>query len=280
MGGGELSSEADDTCYDREVAELIESLTGLGLTEHEAKILGALMEASPASASWLAKRTGIPRSSAYTTLDGLVAKGLVGTSYRNEVKQFTAGGHEALMDMLEREHQAAERRLEAGRALREAFEAGASDVNVPRIVFFEGVQGLQRVYLSMLREARSAGPMRIIRDEFVWQPGWAFVHSDEWRAKVGRLKARSGLETRLLVNGSPEERGRTDDYARRRATAVRFLPASTRVERFAGYVLDDVVSLLSFDDRALVGVRMANRRLAEGVGALFDAVWAASTPAE
>ena len=252
------------------------ALEGLGLTGHEARVLAALVEQSPSAASWVAKRTGISRSSVYTTLDALVAKGLVGTSYANEVKQFTAAGHEALMELLVREQERASARVAAGASLREHFERNASAAPVPEIVFFEGAQGLQRVYMQMLREARGPGPMLILRDEFIWRAPWAFVHEAPWRKRVAELKARVGLETRVLVNDSATEREHADDYATRRATEVRYLPSATRFEHFACYLLGDVVSLLSFDDQALIGLRIANRTYAAGFRTLFEALWTQS----
>lgn len=254
--------------------ELEDTLAGLGLTGHEARVLAALVQSSPASASYLAKKTGISRSSVYTTLDALVAKGLVGTSFVNEVKQFTAAGHDALMDMLVRERDVATARVQSAETLRAAFD-GASQANVPRIVFFEGQRGLQRIYLQMLREARGAGPMLILRDDFVWRDEWAFIHEKPWRDKVRHLKGASGLETRLLVSAS--ERHRHEDYARRRNTSTRYLPEGISFDRYACYVLDDVVSLLSFDAAAMVGVRMANPVLADAFRTTFEALWSIGT---
>ncbi len=170
-------------------------------------------------------------------------------------------------------------RVATAEALRARFEQVEEDAaNLPQLVFFEGQRGLQRVYLQMLREARGPGPMLILRDEFVWREDWAFIHAEPWRREVARLEARVGLETRLLVNASEIERGKANDYASRRATQVRYLPNGVRFDRFTCYVLDDVVSLLAIDERALTGVRMANRAFAAGFRSWFEALWAVSSP--
>lgn len=259
--------------------ELARQLKALGLTGHEGRVLAGLVDHSPSSAAWLAKHTGLSRSSVYTTLDALVAKGLVSSSYQNEVKQFHAAGHGALMDKLEAEQAQASARVVAAQALRERFEQGSGAAHTPGIAYFEGVQGLQRVYMQMLREARGPGPMLILRDEFVWTEAWAFVHEQAWRERVAELKARTGLATRLLVHDSALERGKRSHYASRRATEFRYLPSSLRFDGFACYVLDDVVSLLSFDAQALVGLRIANRVLARSMGTVFEALWAAASEA-
>lgn len=272
-----MSSNPDDSdSRYNERMELEAALAELGLTSHEARVLAAVVRASPASASAIAKTTGIARSSVYTTLDALVAKGLVGTSFINEVKQFTSSGHEALMDLLIRQRDEAASRVTSAESLCAAFEGAPTHQNVPRIVFFEGQQGLQRVYLQMLREARDAGPMLILRDEFVWTDAWSFIHEPAWRERVATLKAQRDLRTRLLVNDTELEQSKREYYASRRATDTRYLPSGITFERYACYVLNDVVSLLSFDAKSMVGIRMSNPALANAFRVQFEALWALS----
>lgn len=253
-------------------------LLQLGLNQHEATVYAVLVEHGPVGASWVAKHCTLARSSVYTTLDGLTAKGLVGTTYEREVKQFVASGHEALMDLLHTQQERAAQRLQRGQQLRDRFErVQRSDPKLPRIVFFEGQRGLKRVYLQMLRDARPSSTMLIVRDEFIWEDSWAFVHEPQWRAQVGQLKGERSIKTRLLVNRSALERSKRDDYSARRATEFRFLPAAQSIERFALYATDDVVSILSLEDDNLVGIRIANPQLAENFVSLFGVLWKASS---
>src|SRR6185503_18505948 len=76
--------------------DLATDLKEIGLNDHEARIYGALLSSSPASATSLAKKCALSRSSVYTTLSLLISKGLVGTTYKNEVKQFIAEDVNAL----------------------------------------------------------------------------------------------------------------------------------------------------------------------------------------
>lgn len=253
-------------------------LQTLGLGRHEAAVYAALVEHAPVGAAWIAKSCGLSRSSVYTTLDALIAKGLAGTTYDGEVKRFVASGHDALMDLLHQQQQRAQQRLERGQRLRERFErARRADARVPRIVFFEGQRGLRRVYLEMLREAPPGSTMLIVRDEFIWDEAWAFVHEPPWRKEVGRLKAARSISTRLLVNRSALERSKQAYYGSRRATELRFLPRAFPVDRFALYATPSVVSVLSIEDNNLVGIRIANQHLASSFGALFEVLWKASS---
>ncbi len=256
---------------------LLVSLQRLGLGRHEAAVYAVLLEQSPAGASTIAKACRLARSSVYTALGALADKGLVGTTYENEVKQFVAEGHGALMDLLHAEQERARARVLLAEGLRNQFERKRPSPEIaPGFVYFEGREGLKRVYLAMLREAPAGAVMRIVRDEFVWSPEWAFVFEARWHDRLKKLKSEKRIETMLLVNRSPIEREHAAYYRSRRALSFRHLPAAHRVARFALYLAGDVVAVMSMEEANLVGIKMKNRNLAASFGALFDALWASS----
>jgi DNA-binding MarR family transcriptional regulator len=256
---------------------LIQSLEQLGLGAHEARVYAVLVETSPAGAAQIAKRSGLPRSSVYTTLEILQAKGLVGTTHRDEVKQFVVEGHQALVDHLQREREQAESRIALAERLRDRFVERRS-ADQPGIIQFAGQDGLRRIYLAMLREAPAGGTLRIVRDEFLWQPEWAFVHERAWMDRVRRLKAHKDLSTELLINASPIEREHRAFYRSRKKHVTRVLPAKLKVEKFALYLVEDAASILSVERGNLVGVKMSDRHLARNLASFFSALWQMARP--
>jgi DNA-binding MarR family transcriptional regulator len=262
-----VSYRSDDMATE----DLRNTLEQLGLSGHEPAVYAALLERSPAGAAWIAKRCGLSRSSVYTTLGALIGKGLVGETHANDVKQFTTEGPGALVELLRHEQARAETRVE--RATRLAAELAKLGVTaqVPEVVHFEGAEGLRRIYLAMLRAAPPGATLRIVRDEFIWQPAWAFVFEEAWRAKVRRLKQDKRLVTRLLVNHSAIERRHAAYYRSRRDTERRYLRVA--VERFGLYVCGDTAALLSLDASHLLGVRIVNAHVAANLAAVFDGLW-------
>lgn len=255
------------------------SLARLGLAGHEARVYAALLEHSPTGAAVIARKCGLSRSSVYTTLQALVGKGLVGTTYRDEVKQFVVEGHGALTDLMRRELAEAQQRVALAEQLRDHFAAlAARSANVPQVVYFEGQQGLKRIYLAMLREAGAGAEMRILRDEFIWEPAWSFVFDAPWRERVRRIKQEKGLCTRLLVNRSPAERARAAYYRSRKGLVYRFLPAKHPVQRFGLYLLGDIAAVLSVENNNLVGIKIVNRHLAANFDAMFESLWDTGSP--
>lgn len=260
-----VSYNSDDMSSD----DVRNTLEQLGLGGHEPAVYGALLERSPAGAAWIAKRCGLSRSSVYTTLGVLIGKGLVGETHANDVKQFTAGGTGPLVEMLRHEQALAEERVT--RAEKLAAELRAPAAQTPEVVHFEGAEGLRRIYLAMLRTAPRGATLRILRDEFIWQPEWAFVFEDAWRTKVRRLKQDKQFVTRLLVNRSPIERRHAGFYRARRDTERRYLRVP--VARFGLYLAGDTAAILSLDAHHLLGVRIVNAHVAANFAAVFDGLW-------
>jgi len=252
-----------------------EILNKIGLSDHEAIIYGTLLRQSPAGASFIAKKCNLSRSTVYTVLNGLISKGLVGTTYKNEVKQFIAEEVSALKQILETQRKQIDDKLDGFAVLEKRLLSfnGDMQLHIPHIIFFEGQEGLKKIYMSMLRDARKDAIMYILRDEYVWKPEWKFVFEKEWRNRVDRIKQEKNITTRLLINDSKVERDKRKYYASRSDVTYRFLPAKQSVDEFVIYILEDVISILSMEKNNLIGIKITNQHLADNFRKLFDAFW-------
>ncbi len=264
-----LSYNSDTMTFD----DLRNTLERLGLSGHEPAVYAALLQHSPASAAWVAKQCGLSRSSVYATLGVLTGKGLVGVTHKNDVQQFVAGGAAALLETLKTEAREASTRVGRATALIDQLAKLAdATAQVPQLMHFEGAEGLRRIYLAMVRTAPKGAVMRILRDEFIWQPAWAFVFEDAWRSRIKRHKIDNQLSTRLLVNRSSEERRHARYYATRPHLERRYLPRP--VSRFGLYLVGDTAAILSLDAHHLLGIRIVNRHIAANLETMFDSLWA------
>ena len=251
--------------------ELRKRLKELGLGGHEPAVYATLLE-GPAGAAVIARRCGLSRSSVYTTLNALTGKGLVGTTHRDEVKEFVAEGPGALLELLKREEAQAQSRFKLGQALSEQLEQlGSGSSGLPQVTHFEGQQGLKRIYLAMVREAPAGASMCILRDEFIWQPEWSFIFEDEWRARVKRFKSEKRMSTRLLINPSPQERKQASWYRSRPQLERRYL--AKPVNAFGLYIVGDTAAVLSIEHHNLLGIRIANPHLAANFRLMFEGLW-------
>ena len=254
--------------------QIIQQLKKLGLGDHEALIYTTLLSSSPASATFIAKKCSLSRSSVYTTLNSLIAKGLVGTTYKNDVKQFIAQDHSTLEQLLKKEKGNLEEKFRILELLRDSFQFfSKSNLNIPQIIFFEGQEGLKKIYLSMMRQAQSKSILYLLRDEFVWQPEWKFIFEQDWHERVKRLKIEKNIHTKLLINASRVEKQHSKSYQSKKELEYRFLPPKNLIKQFAIYIIGDIVSILSMEKNNLVGVKITNHHFADNFVNLFESLW-------
>lgn len=249
-------------------------LLAIGLSENEAAVMSVLITHSPASASLIAKKAGLSRSSVYTLLSALSQKGLVDTTEKNEVRQFIATDIEGFTTFLDDEADLLAKKTAALQPLRETLQAEAKDqLHVPDVSFFAGQTGLKRVYLHMLRNAREGECLYQLRDEFVWESEWEFIFSKEWSDRVSRLKDEKDISTKLLVNDSKREREHIARFRNRKAFEQRFLPPKHPLKGFSIYIIGDTVAVMSMEKGNLLGTLTVNQNIANNYTVLFAALW-------
>lgn len=254
--------------------QIIQQLKTLGLGDHEALIYSALLSSSPAGATFIAKKCNLSRSSVYTTLNSLIAKGLVGTTYKNDVKQFIAQDHSTLEQLLKKEKDSLDEKFKILELLRDSFQFfSKSNLNIPQVIFFEGQEGLKKIYLSMMRQAQQKATLYLLRDEFVWQPEWKFIFEQDWHERVKRLKIEKDIKTKLLINNSKIENAHAKFYKSKKDLECGFLPSKNSIRQFAIYIIGDIVSILSMEKNNLVGIKITNQHFADNFKNLFETLW-------
>jgi len=121
-------------------------LIKLGYTANEAKIYLAALECGTASAQEIAKKAGLPRTSAYSILKELINAGIIGKTLVRGKSRFIAEPPQKLklkLNALEKEFDESMPEFQA--------LYNKSDTK-PKILFFEGRSAMQKVYDDTLKE--------------------------------------------------------------------------------------------------------------------------------
>ncbi len=130
-------------------------LIDLGFSQYEAGVYITLLEHSPTSAGFVAKKLSFSRSTVYAALDKLITKGLVGTTYKNSVKQFIAEPPRRIKEILHEEQRTATKRLELFSKISDKLHFLSRDNNqVPNIIFFEGWDSLKKIYFDYVYHSK------------------------------------------------------------------------------------------------------------------------------
>lgn len=156
--------------------DIVSQLKKLGFGDYEALVYSVLVQSSPANATLIAKKCNLSRSSVYTTLASLIARGLVGTTYKNDVKQFVVEDYSILDQILRKEKESLDEKFKTLELLHTSLDFFTNtNAHVPQVIFFEGQEGLKKIYLSMMHQAVRGDTLYLLRDEFVWQEEWKFT---------------------------------------------------------------------------------------------------------
>ncbi|MBU1177892.1 BlaI/MecI/CopY family transcriptional regulator [Patescibacteria group bacterium] len=126
------------------MSNLLSSLKKYGLSEQEAKIYLDLLQIIEAPVYTVSQRTGIPRTSVYTTLERLRQKGFVTSIRKNSVLHYTPESPQAFVSALE------EKKKVISAVLPEMADLIDSAKILPTVKLYQGRKGYIKVRQEML----------------------------------------------------------------------------------------------------------------------------------
>lgn len=126
------------------ISEII--LTNLGLSPNEAKIYLAALELGQASAQSIAQKAKIKRTTAYSVLEEMVKKDFVLKTEKEGHHQYLAENPKNLSERFKAHQKSFENVLPELEAIHNKREAK------PKVLFFEGEEGIKRIYADTIQE--------------------------------------------------------------------------------------------------------------------------------
>ncbi len=131
------------------------TLSLLGLSEIESLVYLDLLKLGSAPASLVARRLKLNRSTTRYTLENLCQKRLTFQENRNEGFYFSAEDPEKILLLLQDEQQKLEQKESSvSQIIGELKNLKNPHVNVPKVRFFEGVEGVIKMYEDVLEEGK------------------------------------------------------------------------------------------------------------------------------
>lgn len=251
---------------------VLECLTGMGLSDGEARVFAHLLAVRSATAANIARAVQLPRTTVYTLLSSLTVHGVVGVTFVHGVKHFTTSGAPALETLVRTEAEQLEqhkRSLELLKHIAPTTHNGSTSSTR----FFEGIEGLKQVYIEQLRNAPHGAERLIIRDDFIYEASWSFTQTDAWRSLVSYWKHDKKLTTRVLVNKTQREVASLAQAAPEPRTTIRFLQDNNEVHNTAIYIVGNSTALLSTHNETLLGVLIYDEYITNTHRTLFNALW-------
>ena len=139
-------------------------LTDLGLSTNSAEIYLASLSLGPSSILFLARETGIKRTTIYSIVDDLIRKGLMRIEVRGFKKFFAAENPERLEHMLEL------RQKQIGKFLPELQALYNLKKGESIIKYYDGPEAVKSVYEEILREIQPHEEYLSVGNPTQWFP--------------------------------------------------------------------------------------------------------------
>lgn len=246
---------------------MIEQLQKLGLNSKEAALYLVSLEMGEASpVSTLAKKAGINRTTAYDILENLVKRGLVVASDHKGFRTYRAQPPAKLIAYLKEEGQRFLRLSEeAEKILPELSTHYHALSDRPRVYFYEGKEGLVRVYeetLTSKEEIRAFASDQANQESLPW-----------YFPKYYKRRTEKGIKIRALFPDSLQSR-RRHKLDKEELRESRILPKSK---------LDFTPEVNFFDNKIMIadwkeklGIIIESREIAHLFKQVFELAWEAA----
>ncbi len=236
-------------------------LASFGLTDTESAIYLAALELGESLPKHLAEKAGVKRPMLYKVLPDLFQKGLLSQTVKGKRRYLVAEDPEVLVEKKQSELRLLEERLPELRLLLRTA------TSKPKIIFYEGIEGLKKLYMDTLR-----GHRPIL--EFVSLEN---IHPEiEFHSKNYYIPARINkkIPIKIIVSGETESKSiklKSDPYALREVKTI-------NKEKFPipldCYIYGDNVSFAVYrTDSEPIGVIIRSKEITRTMRSLFELVW-------
>ena len=244
-------------------------LAELGLTKTEIAVYRAGLLLSPASATELARKTGIKRPTVYHALETLMLKGLAAKKGSGARLAFSMSEPARLKSLVDRQIDALERRKTSIDELVPFLTKHASPANVD-VAHYEGLAGVKAVIEEALycrsKRWEIVAPKENFFSQFDKAYAKYFLETRDRRGIVARSLWEKGLPRHVLSERELKQRN------------PRWLPDAMKgAFRSLIILFDDKVAIVSSYD-ALSAILIRSEEINATFKAMFDALWTGAEP--
>lgn len=245
----------------------LELLQEIGLTPREIKVYKSLLELGLSSVGNIIKKSGIPNSKIYDTLDKLSRKGLVSSIVKENKKFYQANDPQTIIEFLE------ERKKKIQEDVVPLLEQAK---NIPKnekeATVYEGIRGIKSVYEKMLRETKPKKEILVLGASFVGQKAIE-IYLQNWNKR----RIKNNIKMRIIYY--PEARAYSKLREKMELTKVRYLHKKEVAPAWVD-IFDDYVVIFDFSAEVPLAFVIKNKSVSQSYKHYFDVVWGNSKSRE
>lgn len=243
--------------------ELKNLLIDVGLKEKEADVYLAILSLGQGTASQIARGAHIVRTTVYDILSSLFDKDLVTLTGKEPKQEYVAESPDNLKIYIESELGKMQTDLEdAKNVLIPQLKSIHNVGNRPKVMFYEGKEGLERVYEDTLNSREEILAYASVEDVNLALPNYFPFYF--------KRRAEKGIPIRAIFPESPEARARANLDKEEKRTSV-IIPKKYGFHPEIN-IYDDKVMIASWREK--LGITIESTEIADMMKKVFELAWA------
>ncbi|MFN7160439.1 MAG: TrmB family transcriptional regulator [Candidatus Gracilibacteria bacterium] len=233
-----------------------------GLSEKEAKIYLALLQAGKATAYTVAKHSGLKKSTVYVILDLLVEKGLVRKEPKGKILKYSALSPELLSERMQEKANLIKEALPEFQAL---YNNNSHQVKAQ---YYEGINGIREMFQQLMKVSKGK-EYHAFYAHIDHTPSELFKLFEE----VNRQHEQLGISRKILTVDDPKVSATFYKKGPRaiKNVLVKMLPKDKYDSSISIEIYDRFTQILSH--RYLQGIVIENPDIAYVMRQIFELVW-------
>ncbi|MEK7569343.1 MAG: helix-turn-helix domain-containing protein [Patescibacteria group bacterium] len=247
----------------RENNELKNLLIDVGLKEKEADVYLSILALGQGTASKIARRAHIVRTTVYDILSSLFDKGLVTLTGKEPKQEYVAESPDNLKIYLEAELAKRKTDLDdANDSLIPQLKSVHNVSNRPKVMFYEGEEGIRRVYEDTLTSREPIRAYADIENMYRGLPGYF--------PEYFKRRAEKNIKIRAVIPNSAEGRERkSKDKEELRESAL--VPENIFHFTPEINIYDNKVMIASWREK--LGIIIESAEIAEAMKTIYELSW-------
>jgi len=236
---------------------ILSTLKQIGIEEKQAKIYLACLELGATSVKEMAKKAGVKRTTIYDIIDEMVDSGLIKTTTKGKKKKFIASEPDELRAILRKREAIFEQ------IMPQLGLINNSGSIKPKVWFYEGVEGLKKVYDDTLEHGD------LIMYQWASNDIFDAIETD-WLFDYVRRRVKSKIQALCIATNSPEIR----DFQmkdKKQLRKIRIVPKEQFPFKIELDIYGDRVAMIS--GREKFGVIIESKSIASTLKMIFKLCW-------
>lgn len=243
--------------------ELQKVLDFIGFSSKEVVVYLALLELGKGTVTEISRKAGINRPTGYHILSALEAKELVKASGKEPKQEYTAESPDQIEKMLSKKIENEQAVLKEAQKIIPELKSIHNVANRPKVYFYEGKEGLQKVYEDTLSSQEEIRAYASVEDIHPTLPNY---FPDYYKRR-----AKKGISIRAIFTDNKEGRELSKNDVQELRESV-FVPE----DKFSFHpeinIYDNKVMIASWREK--LGIIIESTEIADAMKKIYELAWA------